>query len=545
MVNCWRCVAVALGLAAVAVGNELAEETFEEDLYVKALPDGKVLSEFTFKTLLRGATPRSPLQLGLDDDEPQHYTLFPLALGRILREYAVDELHLSLNAGHWQYERWGMPEEPNVGTGAELWAWLAAEDARVLDARWSGVRNALAGLFCATLGNMDEWRTTSPTLTFPPEGSLPAWNHTHHLRHATIPSEHVCTENLTPFRKLLPCKSQSGLAALLDPHHLFDGNWHGLGVHVQWLPEAGIEVRLTVQVVSDLLRTLNIDKRGKYPFLTLSRLSSSPDWSLRELFGRTINRACPVASRSQIRVSLPTQESYQISPEPVSVENNVAIYKVAQDTAPMDVDMKWLSPLDSRTSMNASYPLSIRRALRSFSQERGQLSLTIKNTLPSEVQVRYLETLPWFVQLYLHTMRIESSDTLQNARLSDISYIPPIPHSRPTTFQATLSLPASSTTQITFDVDQAFLRYTEHLPDAQRGWDLPPAVFVPLNADPEVLPPTRIYTPILLVDLATPDFSMPYNVIILSCSLIAFLFGSTFNLLTRKFVVIRLDQVDK
>lgn len=89
---------------------------------------------------------------------------------------------------------------------------------------------------------------------------------------------------------------------------------------------------------------------------------------------------------------------------------------------------------------------------------------------------------------------------------------------------------------------KAFLRYTEHLPDAQRGWDLPPAVFVPLDADPGVLPPTRIYTPILLVDLATPDFSMPYNVIILSCSLIAFLFGSTFNLLTRKFVVIRLDQ---
>ena len=126
--------------------------------------------------------------------------------------------------------------------------------------------------------------------------------------------------------------------------------------------------------------------------------------------------------------------------------------------------------------------------------------------------------------------------------LSDISYIPTIPHSRPTTFQATLTLPASSTTEITFDVTKAFLRYTEHLPDAQRGWDLPPAVFVPLDADPGVLPPTRIYTPILLVDLATPDFSMPYNVIILSCSLIAFLFGSTFNLLTRKFVVIRLDQ---
>ncbi|KAI5896118.1 Gpi16 subunit, GPI transamidase component [Schizophyllum commune H4-8] len=524
MVNCWRCVAVVFGVVAAVASNELADEAFEEDLFVKPLPDGKVLSKFTFKTLLKGATPRRPSQ---PEDSAQHYTLFPLALGRVIREYAVDELHLSLNAGHWQYERWGMPEEPNVGTGAELWAWLAEEDPTTLDARWSGVRNALAGLFCATLGTMDEWRTTSPALTYPPEGGLPAWNVTHHLRHATLPSEHVCTENLTPFRKLLPCKSRSGIASLLDPHHLFDGDWHGLGVHVRWIPEEGIEVRLTAQVVSDLFRTLNTDKR---------------DWSFQTLFGRTIEKACPVAGRSTVRVTLPIHEPYQIHPEPTLVKDNLAIYEVAQGPVPLDVDMKWPMPQNWRASNNASHPLSIRRALRGFSQERGQLSIVIKNELPSEVRLRYLETLPWFVQMYLHTMRIESNGVLQDDLLSDISYIPTIPHSRPTTFQATLALPASSTTEITFDVTKAFLRYTEHLPDAQRGWDLPPAVFVPLDADPGVLPPTRIYTPILLVDLATPDFSMPYNVIILSCSLIAFLFGSTFNLLTRKFVVIRLDQ---
>ena len=54
----------------------------------------------------------------------QHYTVFPLALGQILREYAVSELHLTLNAGNWNYDRWGYPEEKGVGTGAELWAWM-------------------------------------------------------------------------------------------------------------------------------------------------------------------------------------------------------------------------------------------------------------------------------------------------------------------------------------------------------------------------------------------------------------------------------------
>jgi GPI-anchor transamidase subunit T len=89
------------------------------------------------------------------------------------------------------------------------------------------------------------------------------------------------------------------------------------------------------------------------------------------------------------------------------------------------------------------------------------------------------------------------------------------------------------------DVTKSFLRYTEHPPDAQRGWDLPPAVFVPLSPDHRNF--QRIYTPVLLVDVATPDFSMPYNVIIMSSTLIAFIFGSVFNLLTRRFAMVRIE----
>ena len=132
-----------------------------------------------------------------------------------------------------------------------------------------------------------------------------------------------------------------------------------------------------------------------------------------------------------------------------------------------------------------------------------------------------------------------------------------MPHSRPTTFQSILTLPPKSTLQVTVAVVKSFLRYTEHPPDAQRGWDLPPAVIVPLMSNQNQTSDTlndlahhslrdglpRMYTPVLLVDLATPDFSMPYNVIIFSCSLMAFIFGSVFNLLTRKFVVVRLAEV--
>ena len=153
---------------------------------------------------------------------------------------------------------------------------LAIDTSNRIDARWQGLRNSLAGLFCASLGALDAVRTTTPAAAFPPEGSLPFWPGTrtnattatsgaHEIRHASLPAEHVCTENLTPFLKLLPCKSQSGLAVLLNPHRLFGADWHGLGVHVRWVADAGVEVRLTFQGVFNPLRAPGArGKSGEY-----------------------------------------------------------------------------------------------------------------------------------------------------------------------------------------------------------------------------------------------------------------------------------------
>ena len=99
-------------------------------------------------------------------------------------------------------------------------------------------------------------------MTFQPEGDLPGPAASHELRHGTLPSEHVCTENLTPFLKLLPCKSLSGIARLLNPHRLFDADWHGMGVHVRFLEGAGIEVRLAFQAVLNPVRYSSDRKRG-------------------------------------------------------------------------------------------------------------------------------------------------------------------------------------------------------------------------------------------------------------------------------------------
>ncbi|KDR77599.1 hypothetical protein GALMADRAFT_138681 [Galerina marginata CBS 339.88] len=475
-------------------------------------------------------SPRDPTTLDIEDD-PQHYTVFPLALGQILRQYAVTELHLTLNAGNWNYDRWGYPEEKGVGTGAELWAWMGDAGTKTVDERWRGLRNALAGLFCASLGSLDELRTTSPPQSFVPEGNLPDWEASHQVRHASLPSEHVCTENLTPFLKLLPCKSLSGIASLLNPHRLFDADWHGMGVHVLWREDEGVEMRLTFQSVFDPLR---------------SETERKQDWSIQSLFDRSIDRACPIAQTSNVIVSLPRNGVYSIEPDPSSIEGGLASFNVNSYEKPLNIRMIWHDPFIYPLEYHSdSTPFTVKRTLRGSSQAYGQLSVVITNEQPSTVHALYLETMPWLLQFYVHTLQARIDGVPRGGIISNLKYIPSVPHSRPTTFQVLLSLPPKSTVQLTMDVTKAFLRYTEHPPDAQRGWDLPPAIFTPVelvnNGSAFSVKDGRIYTSTLLVDLATPDFSMPYNVIIFTCSVIAFIFGTIFNLLTRRFVVVHLE----
>lgn len=202
--------------------------------------------------------------------------------------------------------------------------------------RWQGLRNALAGLFCASLGSLDELRTTSPTLAFEPEGTLPNWERPHQLRHASLPSEHVCTENLTPFLKLLPCKSLSGVASLLNPHRLFDADWHGMGVHVSFDREDGVKVRLTFQTVFDPVRTSLSHRRGlhKFRFEATSIILTAiivEDWSFASLFDRKVEQLCPVAQTSNVRLALPKVQSYLLAPE-YTIKDNYALFNMSAGT---------------------------------------------------------------------------------------------------------------------------------------------------------------------------------------------------------------------
>jgi phosphatidylinositol glycan class T len=200
-----------------------------------------------------------------------------------------------------------------------------------VDRRWGALRQSLSGLFCATLSSLDETRTSSPTSVFLP-GALPALSNTsatYRLRHGILPGEGVCTENLTPFASLLPCARKSGLASLLEPHRLFDADWHGMGVHVNWDPERGVRVKLAFAAVFNPVRTASDDRRGQSSLFEKGTVANArTDWALRSLFGSAVERSCPAAASSTIRILLAANSTI-VPPFDSISEDGYASYDVA------------------------------------------------------------------------------------------------------------------------------------------------------------------------------------------------------------------------
>lgn len=199
-------------------------------------------------------------------------------------------------------------------------------------------------------------------------------------------------------------------------------------------------------------------------------------------------------------------------------------------------------------------PLYAFRSVNGYGQERGSIRTTLSNpSLEDSIQLVYLESLPWFMRPFIHTLRASISsenETYLESPIQETYYRPAVDRHRGTQLELLLGIPPASTVTLTYDFEKAILRYTEYPPDANRGFDVAPAVVRLLPRTQPGAPPalhgagkgTYLRTTSLLLPLPTPDFSMPYNVIILTSTVMALAFGGIFNFLVRRFVAV--DEVD-
>lgn len=114
-------------------------------------------------------------------------------------------------------------------------------------------------------------------MSFHPEGDHPdSAVDNMHLLHGVLPHEVVCTENLTPFLKLLPCKGKAGIASLLDGHKLFDASFQSMAIDIRPICPTEGECVLQIEQTIDMVLDVDRSKRPRGmspPFLIRSILT--------------------------------------------------------------------------------------------------------------------------------------------------------------------------------------------------------------------------------------------------------------------------------
>lgn len=383
-----------------------------------------------------------------------------------------------------------------------------------------------------------------------------------HLLHGTLPREVVCTENLTPFLKLLPCKGKAGISSLLDGHKLFDSSWQSMSIDVVPICDEGtnnckLQITQTIDMVLDIQRSkrprdnpiprpvpnedLKCDTSKPYhshdTCYPIDTSGQEEDWTLSQIFGHALKGSCPLADDGIHPVCINVPDARQVFTSGGALEHKddsgyMRCFELANDenfemVLPQQ-DISERAPLEQPL-------LYAERSFIGYGQERGGVQAILTNPSPTEaVDFVYMESLPWFMKLYLHTLQAKINGNSEDV-IQEMYYRPALDRKRGTQLEVRILIPANSTVVLTYDFEKAILRYTEYPPDANRGFDVAPAVITIGNVS--------IRTTSLLLPLPTPDFSMPYNVIILTSTVMALAFGSIFNLLVRRFVGV--DEAEK
>ncbi|XP_071721547.1 uncharacterized protein [Rutidosis leptorrhynchoides] len=563
------------------VSEPLGGEEFTEELLFRPLPDRKVLSHFHFET-----------KVPPTNSYGHHHSLFPKAIYQLVHKYRIKEMELSFTQGRWNYESWGgfdpVASSNAKPPGVELWA-VFDVPSNLVDASWKNLTHTLSGLFCASINFLESSTTYS----------APDWSFrslSGNLRYGSLPREAVCTENLTPWLKLLPCRDKSGLSSLMNRPSIYSGFYHSQRLHLtsgEFDPMAsthGIVLEQTLTIV------LKPDDLETYETLSSSR-KLQPSWSMSSLFGRTVDGKCSLAKSSNVYVQLEgslvhnmkdtwnDNEGYSSNPNyGFSVSPDIMMKEVnsfhkegssilygfsikdSHSSKPFDLGFIWKRPV---TWSCVKAPLRVSRFLMGSGNEKGAIAITLQSTELSQslvkvdhnvencrLRVDVFQVVPWYIKVYYHSVKLfvdgiphSLGDNLENLRVS-----PSEDKVSPGVMEMILRLPCDmKSASLTLEFDKGFLHIDEYPPDANQGFDIPSAIISypdfqtrlhykcdntsiksPMVSKMQEKRTILSYTEVLLVPLTTPDFSMPYNVITITCTVFALYFGSLLNALIRR-----------
>nr|KYP69650.1 GPI transamidase component PIG-T [Cajanus cajan] len=517
-----------------------AEEEFSEELLLKPLPDRKILAHFHFRN-------EAPLAA---DSFARHHHLFPKSISQLVQKFHIKAMELSFTQGRWNYERWGgfdpISSHNAKPPGVELWAVFDVPQHQV-DASWKNLTHSLSGLFCASINFLESSTSYSaPEWAF--QSALGS------LRYGTLPREAVCTENLTPWLKLLPCRDKAGLSSLMDRPSIYRSFYHSQRLHLI-MPTAVSDGSKSGIILEQTLTVVLQPNNQKASMNHVGETKIQPSWSLSSIFGRKISGRCVLAKLSNIYLHFERGLVTQLD----------NLQKKSSKFAANDTGLTWKHPVVWSSS---HAPLYASRFLMGSGNERGAIAISLKSTEMTKglvsannveerckLQVNVLQIVPWYVKVYYHTLQLlvderpqVLADFVERMRVS-----PSEDKVSPGVMELVLQFPCEMKSAVlSIEFDKGFLHIDEYPPDANQGFDIPSAIISfpdfhaglqfceksqsksPLLSKLQERSPVLSYTEVLLVPLTTPDFSMPYNVITITCTVFALYFGSLLNVLRRR-----------
>ncbi|CAG2163757.1 unnamed protein product, partial [Oppiella nova] len=518
------------------------------------------------------------------------FNVFPLSLGKLISKHELQELHFSLTKGVWKHQRWGyaIREAP---PNAQLWLWFQHFHKNPQKA-WRDITSELSGQFCSSINFIDNSATVQPKYSLRPEGVIDG----NSLRNGSIfygalPHESVCTENLTPWKKLLPCFATKGLATLLNAAHLFNSYYFSLAVDFRpiWLATLLNAAHLFNSYYFSLAvdfrpicRDIHCESTSVELIQSISVVFNPPvmfdgkqSWSLVKLFGTTLTSTCSLAAKTTLYIDLTdtnSKNASKLTPEPTKLVYSVIgaeersklnltpwkkllpcfatkglatllnaahlfnsyYFSLAVDFRPIcrdihcestsveliqsisvvfnppvmfDGKQSWSlvklfgTTLTSTCSLAAKTtlyidltdtnkflrrfdcgqyfqdnfvytnvkppPLYANRFIKGYGLADGGITCHIFNNLDKPIEIVYLDVIPWYLRMYLHTLKITANS--KSIKPHTIYYKPSKDRIQSHHLELLLVLPPNSMTDISYQFDRVFLKWTEYPPDANHG----------------------------------------------------------------------------
>lgn len=312
---------------------------------------------------------------------------------------------------------------------------------------------------------------------------------------------------------------------------------------------------------------------------------------MSKLMGSGLSSTCPLATSSHITLVAPTNGlNYTVqggpnpkqmsaagpgSPEDADSEEALdasashllqhsgqvqwdTTTNVSSEVPSFDVSLSWRT---NTSDHDRRLDLHIRRSLVSSNQLDGHLVLSITNDRPDRSRrIAFRDVLPWYLlldmpsaestitplELPMDSPYIRFESDLSSSPVRKVQYTDSIPRCRPSVLEMELVVPPRSQIQYRLRFEKETIRYEEHPSDAHRGLEVGAATAWELgfeDDDDHNRPISTWKTDVGLIEVAVPDFSMPYNVIIFTSTIIALFAGSALNLMTRVFVDVKVPAL--